>query len=147
MYYLQFYSYAQSIGSSFIWIVPDYDMPDYPSDRGYLEFRDKITTPSGNTFIYDKSKVKHWTLNFADITELSKNKLQHICNGWLGQKQITMVFFGTSANGDDYEAAEGDGQLWGTGFVSQLGEPKEKGIDLWDYTIEITEFGANQIFT
>lgn len=148
MYGLRFRSVAQSLGSVFDWFVPDYDMPDYPTERGYAEFRDVLTTPSGNTFIYDKSRIKKWNLIFSDITELSVRNLQHLANGWLGKKQITMVYFGTNVTGTTQSVGTySAGQLWGTGFLLMQGLPKEKDVNLWDVTIELTEFGTGQIFT
>ena len=89
-YGLRFVTYSQNLGSRFDWFVPDCDMPESSNKRGYKVNQSIIETPFGNTFIYDMGKRKKWSLQFRDITTLSKDRLEHCYCGWLGSRQITM---------------------------------------------------------
>lgn len=148
-YGLRFRSVSQSLGSTFDWFVPDSDMPDIDNTRGKNIYRDVIVGPTGNTFLYDKGKTKKWKLNFQDVSPLAMNSVDHCCSGWLGQKQITIIYFGTVTDGTAvYTPAQlaSAGQCWGTGYFTMVNEPQELGLDLWTFSIEINEFGPNQVF-
>lgn len=145
---LRFRTVNQTTGSVCDWFVPDADMPEAPNTRGYEVFRDVNITPAGNTYLYDKSRLKRWELQFLDISTRSKNFLEHVSHGWIGSMQITMVYFGSSVIGTTESAGSmsAAGQLWGTGWVEQNGLPNESASDLWNFNAIIHEFGPDQSF-
>lgn len=149
MYGIRLRSVAQSIGSVFDFFIPYADMPEADNPRGYDIFEDIIETPYGNTYLYSKGKRKRWQLSFQQITPRTKDALEHIAHGWLTQKQVTIVFFGTSVTGTATPpgSLQNAGQLWGTGFVRITGLPREVDVDLWNLELQITEFGTSQAFT
>src|SRR5882672_7752541 len=137
-------SVSQTLGSTFDWFIPDDgSMPDQENPRGYLIGRDLIVTPSGNTYMYDKYRIKQWQLNFRDIPTLSKNSLEHITSGWIGQKQIVIVFAGSSVTGTTIAPGSlaSVNQCWGTGYAEFTSLPKETVLDLWDCDFQLTQFG------
>jgi hypothetical protein len=148
-YGLRLRTYSRSLGSTFDWFVPDNDMPDAPNARGYEVFRDIHTTPSGNTYLYDKGKIKKWELQFSDISTISKDRLEHIAYGWMDSQQVTMVYFGTSVIGttETVGSMETAGQLWGTGWCEIDNIPQETAMDLWNMKLTIHQFGSDQVFT
>lgn len=148
-YGLRFRTYSQSLGSSFDWFMPDQDMPNESNPRGYLVGRDILTTNRGNDFLYDKYRKKQWKLVFQDIQTISKERLEFCESGWLGSRQITMVYFGTSVIGTSESpgSMSSAGQLWGTGYLSLDKIPEETAADLWDVNLTVTEFGPDQSFT
>jgi len=144
---LRFRTYSIELGTSCDWFVPDGDMPDSENTRGTAIFRDIVTTPYGNTFIYDKGQRGEWKLNFKDISTASKNRIEFVESGWLGFRQITMVYFGTNVTGTTqsvgtYEAS----QIWGTGYVELSGRPVETDYNMWSVEMQINEFGPDQTF-
>jgi len=148
-YGLRLRTWSQSLGSAFDWFVPDESMPEAPNPRGHKIFRDIIETPSGNTFLYDKGKIKFWRLTFRDIKTLDKERFEHVAHGWIGSKQITMVYFGTSVIGtvESPGSMSTAGQLWGTGYITLLSEPEEVDMDFWNVELSITQFGSSQSFS
>ena len=147
---LRFHSIAQSLGTSFSWYVSTADMPDAPNERGNEVFEDLIETPSGNTFIYSKGRRKSWKMDFVAISTDAKDKLEHVVSGWYNQKQITAVAYGSSVIGtlESMGSMNSVGQIWGTGYVRWSGGlPKETAYDMWNCSIQITEFGPDQSFT
>jgi hypothetical protein len=150
MYGLRFRCNVLQLGTLFDWFVPDQDMPDTPNERGYKVFQDVHTTPSGNTFIYDKSRVRSWKLTFDNVSTLSKDRIEHIVTGWLGQQKVTSVYFGTSVIGttESCGSMASAGQLFGTGFFTFTKLPSEGDLaDMWNFEIQFTEFGPNQVFS
>lgn len=146
---LRFRTYSMSLGSAHDWFVPDQDMPDAMNSRGTEVFRDIHTTPSGNTYLYDKGKRKRWDMSFQDMTTLGMTNLQHCVSGWLGSRQITQVYYGTSVIGtlESPGSMSSAGQLWGTCWLDMPKIAQEVAFDLWNADITITEFGGDQIFT
>jgi hypothetical protein len=148
-YGLRLRTYSLTLGSAFDFFVPDRDMPTDKSPRGYNIGRDILTTPRGNSYLYDKFRKKQWKLTFEDITTLTKNSLEHIESGWLGSRQITMVYWGTSVIGtvETPGSMATAGQLWGTGYVTIDKIPEEAALDQWNLSLTIDEFGPDQSFT
>jgi len=145
---LRMRSISLTLGTSFDYFFPDEDMPDEVNDRGYDIFEDIHTTPTGNTYMYEKGKRKVWGLEFKDISSVTKNALEHMTHGWQKKKQITVVYFGTHVTGTNQSPGTySSSQIWGTGFVRLNGLPKESAFDLWNTTIIIREFGPDQNFT
>ncbi len=148
---LTFITISENLGTYSDFFIPDQDMPDYPHSPGYDDYRDEIITPHGNKYLYDKGKTKSWDLNFTDISTSTKDKLQHCCDGWLSHQQFTIIFFGSLVNGTAISApgtsCNFPTQCWGTGYLIMSGKPNESGLDLWNISINIKEFGPNQTFT
>ena len=76
-----------------------------------------------------------------------KELIEHSDHGWLGQQQVTVVFFGTEVTGTTqspgtYSAS----QIWGTGYIRLDKQPDEVMFDAWSFAITITQFGTNQSF-
>ncbi len=145
---LRFHSISQSLGTSFSWFVPSADMPVEQNTRGYDVYRDELTTPRGNTWLYDKGKRRTWTLDWQMVTTDTKMKCEHIFCGWLGSRQICVVAYGSSVIGTTESMASmaSVGQIWATCFV-KMSKPKESVFDLWDFTMDLIEFGQDQSFT
>jgi hypothetical protein len=142
---LRFLTKSQSLGTSMDWYCPNEDDPNDKNTPITLLHEDIITTPFGNSFLYEKGKTKEWTLEFESITNDSMNKLDHICSGWYGKQQVTILYFGTNVTGTTqsigtYEAS----QLWGTGFCRMVS--RQGVLDMWNCTLKITQFGTNQVF-
>ena len=147
-YGLRFYTISQSLGTSHDYFVQNGDMPETDSARGYERFSDFHTTPTGNTFIYDKARIKDWNINFVEVTTEAKDSMQHICDGWMGLKQITAVYFGTLVtSGASLSTLASGGQCYGTCFLEMVGKPREVALDLWNFEVHIREFGPDQSFT
>ena len=147
MYGMRFYTVAQLLGTSMDWFVPTEDMPDEDSERGFLSKRDIHTTQSGNTYVYDKYKNKNFNMKFSHISTASKEKLEHICDGWLGNKQLTVLYFGSLVNSaTSLSTLASQGQVFGTGYCMLNGLPKETALDLWTLELSFNEFGTNQSF-
>jgi len=146
---LRFHTISQSLGSSCSFFVPSADMPSEPNERGYREWGYMPETPTGNTFDYRTGRTKQWSIDFEDITTLTKEFVQHCCNGWIGSKQITIVAYGSSVIGtaESMASMASVGQIWGTGYLKMKNLPKETAMDLWTFSIDINEFGPNQQFT
>jgi hypothetical protein len=122
-------------------------MPDSENTRGTVLYRDIHTTPSGNTFIYDKGDRREWKLSFKDISTASKERIEFAVGGWFGHRQITMVYFGTNVTGTTqsvgtYEAS----QIWGTGYLELPSLPMETDYNMWSLDLQINEFGPDQTF-
>ncbi len=148
MYYLKFFYNSLALGTSGTYTVPDYDFPVEANTRGYEVFRDMHRTPTGNTWIYEKSRIKRWSpMSFEDSTTTTKNGIEHAAHGWIGNAIINVLAFGT-CNVGTLTMAEclAAGQIWGTCFIEFDSLPKETALDLWTFSISITEFGPNQSF-
>lgn len=136
-----------SLGSSCDWFIPEQDMPSSNNSPYEKLFEDIITTPFGNSFLYEKGKINAWQLNFESITTQSYNLLKHICNGWHGLQQVTTLFYGSHVTGTNQSAGTySASQIWGTGFC-RMSNVSEVISDSWNCTIEITQFGSNQHFS
>ena len=148
-YGIRFHTVSLSIGSSMSFFLPTEDMPDERSPRGYEVFQDVTTTPTGNSFLYGFGRIKTWEMSFLDISTDTKEKLEHICHGWIGSQQITILAFGTSVIGTTETMASmaSAGQIYGTGFCQQLDQPIETALDLWNFRLLWTQFGPDQTFS
>lgn len=147
MYGLRIRTIPLSIATYFDFFVPDKDMPDASNKRGYEVKRDVYTTNGGNTFVYDRSKTMKWDLSFSDCSGTTKVAFEQICHGWLKNRQIGVVMFGTSTNeSDSWTTHTTNGQLWGTAFIEMNGVPQEVAYDLWNFDITITKYGTEQVF-
>jgi len=147
MYGLRIRTVSLSLGSFCDFFIPDEDMPAEVNTRGYEVFRDDLRAPNGNTFSYDKGRVKTWSLNFEAISTRTKDLVEHSDHGWLGKQQVSVIFFGTEVTGTTqspgtYSAS----QVWGTGYVRLQKAPDEVMFDAWNLGITITQFGTNQSF-
>lgn len=145
---LRFRTTSLSLGSVFDYFVPDEDMPDEGNPRGFNLVEDIHETHHGNTFLYEKSKLKEWRLSFSDIQTITKEAIEHIAGGWFGKQQVTIVYFGSHVSGTTqspgtYTAS----QIWGTGYCRLDGIPRENSFDLWTFGLIIKQFGTNQAFT
>ena len=137
--------FHQANGTNIDFFFPDEDMPSDKNTRGYKVFRDDITTPNGNTFIYEMGKIKSWNLDFEAISTRTKEMLELFDYGWLGMRPYSAIYFGTNVTGTlqgkgTYEAS----QIWGTGYIRVTSRPVEIMFDAWDISIEINQFGTNQ---
>ena len=148
-YGIRFHTVSLSLGSSMSWFLPTADMPDENSPRGYDVFQDIKITPTGNKFLYDHARTKAWEFTFLDITTDSKEKLEHLCHGWIGSQQITVIAFGTSVIGTSESMASmaSAGQIYGTGFCQQSERPRESALDLWNFKMLWMEAGPDQSFS
>jgi len=138
--------FHQANGTNIDFFFPDEDMPSDKTFRGYLTFRDDITTPFGNTFVYEMGKVKNWKLDFESISTNTKEMIERFDYGFLGLRPFSTIYFGTNVTGTTqgkgtYEAS----QIWGTGIIRITSGPSEPMFDAWDLSIELTEFGTNQV--
>jgi hypothetical protein len=147
-YGLRMITKSISIGTSFDIFFSNDDMPDFPHAPGYELFEDINTTPSGNTYLYSRGKIKTWELDFKDITEFGKNALEHLCHGWAGSQQITIIYYGTAVTGTS-EAAGGysSSQIFGTGYMRVTSKAQETAFGLWDIGVTFKQFGPDQSFT
>jgi hypothetical protein len=146
---LRFDTKSLALGSTFSFFVPSQDMPDEPNKRGYELFEDIDTTPSGNTFIYEKGEQKQIHLSWKIIHVSTKNAIEHCVKGWHRQKQITIVSYGSSIAGTvtTLGSLASVGQVYGTGFLRFVSLPEEISLDLWNFETVWKEFGTNQLFT
>lgn len=138
--------FHQANGTNIDFFFPDEDMPNEKNTRGYQIFRDDMTTPNGNTFVYEKGKIKSWQLDFEAISTPTKEMLERFDYGFLRQRPFSTVYFGTNVTGTTqgrgtYEAS----QVWGTGYIRITSGPTESMFDAWDMSITIKEFGTNQV--
>jgi len=147
MYGLRFRTASLGLGTVCDFFVPDEDMPAEKNTRGYEVFREDTVTPNGNTFTYDKGKTKTWKLNFEAISTRTKNLIEHCDHGWMGEQQVTVVFFGTEVTGTTQSPGTySSSQIWGTGYIRLSAPPDEVMFDAWDFEITIKQFGTNQSF-
>lgn len=146
---LRFYTKSMTLGTYTDWLVPDEDMPNYPVEFGYDVHRNVLSTPEGNSYLYDRGKTKNCKFIFEDIVPLSKTWLEHICHGWVGSRQVTILFFGSSvwSTTTTPGSLNSVDQCIGTGYCTIVGRPQEGNMDLWTLEVEWTQFGPNQIFS
>ena len=137
--------FHQANGTNCDFFFPDEDMPNEKNDKPYQVFRDDITTPQGNTFIYDLGKIKTWKLDFEAVSTRTKEFLELFDYGWIGNRAFSTIYFGTNVTGTlqgkgTYEAS----QIWGTGYIRIVSGPTEEIFDAWNIGIVIKQFGTNQ---
>jgi hypothetical protein len=148
MYGLRFYTKSITLGTTFDFFVPDSDMPEAKNSRGNELIEDVNVTPFGNTWLYEKGKIGKWKQTYDNVTTQSMLAITHCVEGWYKQQQITIVAFGTLVSGTatPLGSLESIGQIWGTCYLRFSKPPEEEILDLWNFDLEITKFGTNQIF-
>jgi hypothetical protein len=146
---LRFDTKSLTLGTTFSFFVPGQDMPDEPNKRGHELFEDENTTPFGNTFLYEKGMQKQMHLSWKDIHVETKQAIDWCVKGWFGQRQLTIISYGSSVINDSISLGSlgSVGQVYGTGFLRYVSIPEEKSLDLWDFETVWKEFGTNQYAT
>jgi hypothetical protein len=136
-----------TLGSTYDFFVPDGDMPDENNSRGYTVSRDINTTYGGNTFVYEKSKIRKWSMSFNDVSTATKDSLDFIANGFFKQRPIGICYYGSLVTaGATPSTMFTQGQCWGTCLIELDGMPKETAYGLWSFGLNLTEYGTEQAF-